>query len=87
MSVVRPERPRGAAADAVLYARSLHAYAARRLDPFSLRCWIIQRLMLDQGLEHETAELVYEEVLSPAERCGNPAAPARKTRRSVQRDT
>ena len=49
-------------ADSVAYAASLYGYAARRLDPFSLRCWVIQRLMLDEGLEHGCAEDVFEEV-------------------------
>ena len=31
-----------------------------RLDEFSLRCWIIQRLMLDDGLDHESAERAFE---------------------------
>jgi hypothetical protein len=49
-------------ADSVAYAETLYGYAARRLDPFSLRCWIIQRLMLDEGLEHGCAEDVFEDV-------------------------
>ena len=53
-----------ASVDSLVYARSLHDYAARRLDPISLRCWIIQRLMLDHGLEHGCAEDVFEHVLS-----------------------
>ena len=52
-----PER-----ADSVSYAECLYRYAAPRLDPFSLRCWIIQRLMLDEGLEHGCAEDVFEDV-------------------------
>ena len=50
--------------DSLVYAQSLHSYAAHRLDPFSLRCWIIQRLMLDHGLEHACAEDVFEHVLA-----------------------
>ena len=50
--------------DSLLYARSLHDYAAHRLDPFSLRCWIIRRLMLDHGLEHGCAEEAFEHVLA-----------------------
>jgi hypothetical protein len=52
--------------DSVAYAESLHGYAAQRLDAFSLRCWIIQRLMLDEGLDHSCAEDVCEHVLAAA---------------------
>ena len=62
------ECPSEAVAEAILYARSLHEYAAPRLDAFSLRCWIIQRLMLDLELEHETAERACSAVLSPNQR-------------------
>jgi hypothetical protein len=53
-----------APADSVSYAESLYGYAAPRLDPFSLRCWIIERLMLDEGIEHRCAEEIFEYVLS-----------------------
>jgi hypothetical protein len=45
------------------HAESLYRYAAPRLDAFSLRCWIIQRLMLDDGLGHENAERAFENVV------------------------
>ena len=45
------------------HAESLYRYAATRLDAFSLRCWIIQRLMLDDGLGHENAERAFENVV------------------------
>lgn len=52
--------------DSHAYAESLYAYAAERLDPFSLHCWIVQRLMLDEGIEHERAEEAFELVLDRA---------------------
>jgi hypothetical protein len=52
----------GASADFASYAESLYRYAGAHLDPFSLRCWIIQRLMLDHGLEHRSAKEIYESV-------------------------
>ena len=54
--------------DSLLYALSLHDYGANRLDPFSLRCWIIQRLMLDHGLDHACAEDVFEHVFARCQR-------------------
>ena len=42
------------------YAEQLYDYAAGRLDPHSLRCWIIGRLMLDEGLDHTDAEAAFE---------------------------
>lgn len=47
----------------VAYARDLHNYARHRLDDFSLHCWIVQRLMLDEGLDHETAEVAFARLL------------------------
>ena len=70
MRVARPERPSTPSADAVLYARSLHEYAAPHLDAFSLRCWIIQRLMLDLEVEHEAADRACGVVLSADQPCG-----------------
>lgn len=58
--------PTGIEPDAASYASSLYEYAALRLEAFSLRCWIIRRLMLDQGLEHEAAERTCDRVLSSA---------------------
>jgi hypothetical protein len=46
--------------DSLTYADSLYRYASARLDEFSLRCWVIRRLMLDDGLEHESAERAFE---------------------------
>ena len=57
--------------DALEYAESLYDYAVRRLDPFSLRCWIIRRLMLDRGLAHLAAEEVFDLVLAAATDVGN----------------
>jgi hypothetical protein len=62
-------------ADAASYAASLHNHAACRLDSFSLRCWIIRRLMLDQGLGHDAAERTCDRVLS---RAANAAAEAKE---------
>ena len=59
-----PSVQQTAPVDSLVYAQSLYNYAARRLDPISLRCWIIQRLMLDDGLEHGCAEDVFEHVLA-----------------------
>lgn len=50
--------------DSLVYAESLYRYAGNRLDPYSLRCWIIRRLMLDDGLDHSCAELAFEHVLA-----------------------
>jgi hypothetical protein len=50
--------------DSLAYAQSLYDYADQRLDAFSLRSWIIQRLMHDDGLEHECAEEAFEHVLA-----------------------
>ena len=50
--------------DSLAYAESLYRYAGSRLDPYSLRCWIIRRLMLDDGLDHSCAELAFEHVLA-----------------------
>jgi hypothetical protein len=55
---------RTAPVDSLAYAQSLYDYAAERLDAFSLRCWIIQRLMLDHGLEHGCAEEAFDHVLA-----------------------
>ena len=52
--------------DSLGYAESLYNYAAQRLDAFSLRCWIIHRLMADDGLEHGYAEELFERVLASA---------------------
>ena len=56
--------------DSLVYAHFLYNHAAGRLDPISLRCWIIQRLMLDDGLEHGCAEDVFEHVASTSEADG-----------------
>jgi hypothetical protein len=46
--------------NSLAYAESLYRHAASRLDAFSLRCWIIRRLMLDDGLDHQGAERAFE---------------------------
>jgi hypothetical protein len=84
--------PQASPVESLVYAETLYRYAQRRLDPFSLRCWIIQRLMLDQGLAHPRAERVLESVLASvdpgdvgrsqrdhrrARRCIRPALPRR----------
>jgi hypothetical protein len=56
--------PQTSPVESLAYAETLYRYARPRLDAFSLRCWIIQRLMLDQGLAHECAERVFESVLA-----------------------
>ena len=58
--------PQIAPLDSLAYATALHDYAAERLDAFSLRCWIIRRLMADDGLEHACAEELFERVLASA---------------------
>ena len=65
--------PQAARGESFAYAESLYGYAAGRLNPFSLRCWLIQRLMLDLGLEHGCAEEAVEHVLDVNRR----AEPAR----------
>ena len=50
--------------DSLAYAQSLYDYAAQRLDAVSLRCWIIQRLMIDDELDHGCAEETFEHVLA-----------------------
>jgi hypothetical protein len=52
------------------YASGLHRYAANRLDDVSLRCWIIQRLMLDEGIDHAAADAIFERVIEEARRDG-----------------
>lgn len=46
--------------DSLAYADSLYSYASPRLGELSLRCWVIQRLMLDDGLDHASAERAFE---------------------------
>ena len=48
------------------YAEQLYDYAAGRLDAHSLRCWIIGRLMLDEGVDHADAEEAFERARSSA---------------------
>ena len=48
------------------YADQLYDHAAGRLDPDSLRCWIIGRLMLDEGVDHAAAEGAFESARSSA---------------------
>jgi hypothetical protein len=50
--------------EAIPRADLLFHYACGRLDPGSLRCWIIQRLMLDEHLDHEHAEDAYARVIA-----------------------
>jgi hypothetical protein len=50
--------------DPARYAAGLHAYAAPRLDPLSLRAWMVQRLMLDLSLDHDGAEELTVRVMS-----------------------
>jgi hypothetical protein len=54
--------------DSLAYAETLYVYAGDRLDPFSLRCWIIRRLMLDKGLEHACAERAFEHAVDVVRR-------------------
>ena len=60
------EAGRESPAGSLAYAESLYRYAADRLDAFSLRCWIVRRLMLDAGLEHETAVHAFEHAVEAA---------------------
>ena len=78
-----------AALDSLAYAESLCRYAGDRLDPFSLRCWIVRRLMLDDGLDHSSAERAFEHVVASergAGRCtgGGPTGRLLVTRRGRQ---
>ena len=59
-------RPQAGSASSLEYAEQLHAYAAGRLDEHSLRCWIIGRLMLDEGLDHTGAEEAFEQARTSA---------------------
>ena len=74
-------RPRSAPVDSHAYAESLYGYAACRLDAFSLRCWIIRRLMFDLGLDHARAEELFERVYAAALNAGS----ARITREAHRR--
>jgi hypothetical protein len=76
------------------YANGLHRYAANRLDDVTLRCWIIQRLMLDEGIAHTAAEAIFERVVEEARRDGQRRSrhlprirrlPRRSTRRIARR--
>jgi hypothetical protein len=49
--------------DPARYAAGLHAYAAPALDAQSLRAWLVQRLMLDLGLDHAAAQKLAVSVL------------------------
>jgi len=51
------------AVDPSAYAQSLHAYAAPTLTAPSLRAWLVQRLMLDQRLDHAAAEALAAAVM------------------------
>lgn len=62
--MTRDVRARAGSVDSMVYAESLYRYAAPRLDRSALRCWLIQRLMLDDGIDHRCAEDVVEHVLS-----------------------
>ena len=59
-------RPQAGSASSFAYAEQIHAYAAGRLDEHSLRCWIIGRLMLDEGLDHAGAEEAFEHARTSA---------------------
>jgi hypothetical protein len=87
MSAARSCEPVGAA-PASTYAAALCAYAAPKLDAWSLRCWLIHRLMRDEGLDHASAELIVDQLLVRA-RCASASVPrlgtARGGRPSVQR--
>jgi hypothetical protein len=52
-----------ARSDPSRYAASLHAYAAPTLDAASLRAWLVQRLMMDLGLDHAGAAELAARVL------------------------
>lgn len=57
------------------YADQLFDYASGRLDANSLRCWIIGRLMLDEGADHDAAEAAFERACSSAHlRAATPSA-------------
>jgi hypothetical protein len=68
------------------YAESMYRYAAERLDAFSLRCWIVRRLMLDDGLGHESAVHAFEHALDVAARARSPRSDrARRSRSGLLR--
>jgi hypothetical protein len=50
--------------DPVAYAAGLRVYAGSTLEARSLHCWMVQRLMLDLGLEHGRAGEITEGVLA-----------------------
>lgn len=83
-----PQSAQGAPADSLAYAESLYGYAAERLDALSLRCWIVQRLMLDEGLDHTGAETVFGQLLASAPKVDTRGARrlGRERRRGSSRD-
>ena len=52
--------------DPARYAAGLHAYAAPILDAPSLQAWMVQRLMLDLGLDHDGAQELTVQVMGSA---------------------
>ena len=52
--------------DPARYAAGLHAYAAPTLGGQILRAWMVQRLMLDLGLDHDGAHELTVEVMGSA---------------------
>jgi hypothetical protein len=63
--------PQSPPVDSHAYAESLYRHAAFRLDAFSLRCWIIRRLMFDLGLDHGRAEDLFEDVHAAGVKAGS----------------
>jgi hypothetical protein len=85
MSTQHP--PEAVPPNCVAYAHGLHRYAAHRLDDVSLRCWIVRRLMIDEGLDHAAAEAVFERVFEEAGRdeCRRRSRTAPRVRRLTGR--
>ena len=52
--------------DPARYAAGLHAYAAPTLDGQILRAWMVQRLILDLGLDHDGAQELTVQVMGSA---------------------
>ena len=72
MSATHSNESAGAGAARTHSAR-LCAYAAPKLDARSLRCWLIRRLMLDDSLDHASAEQIVDELMERASRASAPA--------------
>jgi hypothetical protein len=55
--------PRVVQVDAPDFAHELYEYGGGRLEPRSLHVWMLQRMMLDAGFEHDAAARITDVVL------------------------